>query len=145
MGSLLKEFKEFAIKGNVVDLAVAFIVGGAFNKIVSSFVNDVIMPPIGMALGGVNFSQLFINLGATSYATLDEAVKASAPVVKYGAFIQTIVDFTIVAFTVFMMVKMIKRMQDMRAQEEEAAAEAAPPAPSEDVVLLREIRDALKK
>lgn len=139
---LVQEFKEFAVKGNVVDLAVGFIIGGAFKTIVSSFVNDVVMPPIGMALGGVSFGQLFVNLNDATYATLAEATKAGAPVIKYGAFIQTIVDFLIIAFVVFMMVKMINRMQEMRKKEEEAAA---PAEPAEDILLLREIRDSLKK
>jgi large conductance mechanosensitive channel len=140
--SLVQEFKTFAMKGNIVDLAVGFIVGGAFQKIVSSLVNDVIMPPIGMALGGVSFGQLFVSLNGEKYATLEEATKAGAPVLKYGAFTQTVVDFLIVAFVVFMMVKLITRMQDLRKKEEAIAAPAAPP---EDILLLREIRDALKK
>lgn len=139
---LVQEFKEFAMKGNVVDLAVAFIIGGAFKTIVSSFVNDVVMPPIGMALGGVDFGNLYINLNDAAYASMAEAEKAGAPIVKYGAFIQTIVDFLIIAFVVFMMVKVITKMQEMRKKEEEAEAAAAP---AEDIVLLREIRDALKK
>ncbi|MCJ8277192.1 MAG: large conductance mechanosensitive channel protein MscL [Bdellovibrionales bacterium] len=140
----LKEFKDFAMKGNVVDLAVAFIIGGAFKTIVSSLVKDVVMPPIGMALGGVSFGQLFVNLNDQVYATLAEAEKAGAPVVKYGAFIQTIVDFLIIAFVVFCMVRLITKMQEMRKKEEEEAPEA-PAEPSEDVLLLREIRDSLKK
>lgn len=138
----VKEFKEFAMKGNVVDLAVAFIIGGAFKTIVSSFVNDVIMPPVGMALGGVSFGQLFVSLNDTVYSTLDEAVKAGAPVVKYGAFIQTVVDFVIIAFVIFCMVRLITKMQDLRKKEEEAAA---PAEPAEEILLLREIRDSLKK
>lgn len=141
---LVQEFKEFAVKGNVIDLAVGFIVGGAFKTIVSSLVNDVIMPPIGMALGGVSFGQLYFSLGDKVFETMDEAVKAGAPIIKYGAFIQTVVDFLIVAFVVFLMVKMINKMQDLRKQEE-AAAEEAPAEPSEDILLLREIRDSLKK
>lgn len=140
----LKEFKEFAMKGNVVDLAVAFIIGGAFKTIVSSLVKDVVMPPIGMALGGVSFNQLFVNLNDQVYATLAEAEKAGAPVVKYGVFVQTIVDFIIIAFVVFCMVRLITKMQEMRKTEEEAAPEA-PAEPSEDILLLREIRDSLKK
>ncbi len=141
---LVQEFKEFAMKGNVVDLAVAFIVGGAFKTIVSSLVNDVVMPPIGLALGGVSFEQLFVNLGPNTYENMAAAVKDGAPIIKYGAFIQTIIDFTIIAFVVFVMVKMINRMQELRKKEEEEAP-AAPPEPSEDVLLLREIRDSLKK
>ena len=141
--AFMKEFKEFAMKGNVVDLAVAFIIGGAFNKIVSSLVNDVVMPPIGMALGGVSFSQLFINLSSTHYATMAEAEKAAAPILKYGQFIQTVMDFIIVALVVFCMVKLIKAMQEARRREEVAAP--APAATPEDILLLREIRDSLKK
>lgn len=138
--SMMKDFKDFAMKGNVVDLAVAFIIGAAFKTIVASFVKDVIMPPIGMAMGGVDFSQLFISLNETVYATLAEAVKAGAPVIKYGAFIQTVVDFIIVAFVVFMMVRMIAKLEKKKEE-----APAAPAAPAEDIVLLTEIRDALKK
>ena len=138
----VKDFKDFAMKGNVVDLAVAFIIGGAFKTIVSSFVNDVVMPPVGMALGGVSFGQLFVNLNDATYATLAEAVTAGAPVIKYGAFIQTIVDFVIIAFVVFCMVRLITKMQESRKKEEEAAVSAGP---AEDIVLLTEIRDALKK
>lgn len=138
--SMMKDFKEFAIKGNVVDLAVGIIIGAAFKSIISSFVNDVIMPPIGLALGGVDFSQLYINLSQNTYSSLAEATKAAAPVIKYGAFIQAVVDFVIIAFVVFMMVRMIAKMQ--KKQEEAPAAPAATP---EDIVLLREIRDSLKK
>lgn len=101
---MMQEFKEFAVKGNVVDMAVGVVIGGAFGKIVSSLVADVIMPPIGLLMGGVNFSKLFISLSG-DYATLDEAVAAAAPVIKYGQFIQTVLDFTIIAFAIFMVVK----------------------------------------
>jgi large conductance mechanosensitive channel len=138
--SLIKEFKEFAIKGNAVDMAVGIIIGGAFGKIVSSLVNDVIMPPIGRLLGSVDFTSLFINLGAEKFATLAEARAAGVPTLNYGSFIQTIVDFIIVAFAIF---SMIKAMNMLRKKEAEQPAEAPPP--SEDIVLLREIRDSLKK
>ena len=138
--SLVKEFKEFAVKGNAVDMAVGIIVGAAFGKIVTSIVNDVIMPPIGKLLGGVDFSNLFINLGSETFATLADAKAAGAATLNYGAFLQTVVDFVIVAFAIFMLVKGIN---SLRKKEEEAPAE--PPAPPEDVVLLREIRDALQK
>ncbi|MDY0270667.1 large conductance mechanosensitive channel protein MscL [Trichloromonas sp.] len=138
--SLVKEFKEFAVKGNAVDMAVGIIVGAAFGKIVTSIVNDVIMPPIGKLLGGVDFTGLFLNLGSETYATLADAKAAGAATLNYGAFLQTVVDFVIVAFAVFMLVKGIN---SLRKKEEEAPAE--PPAPPEDVVLLREIRDALQK
>ena len=138
--SLVKEFKEFAVKGNAVDMAVGIIVGAAFGKIVTSIVNDIIMPPIGKLLGGVNFTGLFINLGSETYATLADAKAAGAATLNYGAFLQTVVDFVIVAFAIFMLVKGIN---SLRKKEEETPAE--PPAPPEDVVLLREIRDALQK
>jgi large conductance mechanosensitive channel len=137
---MLKEFKEFAMKGNVVDLAVAFIIGAAFKGIITSLVKDVVMPPIGMAMGGVDFSQLYVSLNETAYASMAEALKAGAPIIKYGAFIQTVVDFIIIAFVVFMMVRLIAKMQ--KKQEEAPAAPAVTP---EDIVLLTEIRDSLKK
>jgi len=130
--SFIKEFKEFAVKGNVVDMAVGIIIGGAFGKIVSSVVADVVMPPLGLLIGGVNFAGLKV--------TLKEAEGSAAAVtLNYGQFIQTIVDFTIVAFAIFLLVKAINTL---RRQE------AAPPPPAvtpEDVLLLREIRDSLKK
>ncbi|SRR5690606_8957689 len=131
--SMMKEFKEFAMRGNVVDMAVGIIIGGAFGKIVSSFVADVIMPPIGILLGGVDFSKLAITLKAGS-----EGVE---PVLlKYGVFINTIIDFLIIAFAIFMA---IKAMNSMKKKQEEAPA--APPEPPADVKLLTEIRDLLKK
>jgi len=108
---MLKEFKEFALKGNVVDLAVGIIIGAAFGKIVDSLVKDVIMPPIGMIMGKVDFSTLFISLSGTHYDTLAEAKKAGAATLNYGMFISTIVDFTIMAFVVFLLVKQINRMK----------------------------------
>lgn len=108
--ALLKEFKEFAARGNVVDLAVAVIMGGAFGKIVSSVVNDIIMPPIGLLLGNVNFSDLFVSLSGT-YSTLEEAKKAAAPTINYGIFLQAVLDFVIVAFVVFILVKQINRLK----------------------------------
>ena len=136
--AIIQEFKEFAIKGNMVDLAVAVIIGGAFGKIVDSLVKDVVMPVVGLFLGGVDFRNLFITLGSGSYATLAEAEKAGAAVLKYGVFLQTLVDFLIIAWIVFIAIKAINRMK----RAEPAPAPAAPP---EDVVLLREIRDALRK
>lgn len=136
---MMKEFRDFAVKGNVVDMAVGIVIGGAFGKIVSSFVADVIMPPIGMALGGVNFKNLFYSLQG-NFNTLAEAVEAGAPIIKYGQFIQTVVDFIIIAFAIFMVVK---AMNSAKKKEEEKPA--APAAPPEDIVLLREIRDSLKK
>ena len=136
--AILREFKEFAVKGNMIDLAIAVIIGGAFGKIVDSLVKDVVMPVVGLFLGGVDFRNLFITLNKGSYATLAEAEKAGAAVLKYGSFLQTLLDFLIIAWIVFIAIKMINRMK----REEPAPAPAAPP---EDIVLLREIRDALKK
>ena len=136
--AIIQEFKEFAVKGNMIDLAVAVIIGGAFGKIVDSLVKDVVMPIVGLALGGVDFKNLFITLGKGSYATLAEAEKAGAAVLKYGVFLQTLVDFLIIAWIVFIAIKAINRLK----REEPAPAPAPPP---EDVVLLREIRDALRK
>jgi len=136
---MLNEFKNFAMRGNVVDMAVGIIIGGAFGKIVSSFVNDVIMPPIGMMMGNVDFSQLFINLGDQEFASLTAAQEAGAATINYGMFINTVLDFIIVAFAIFMV---IRGMNKMKKKEEEKPAE--PAKPSEEVLLLQEIRDALK-
>lgn len=138
--SIIKEFKEFAVKGNMVDLAVAVIIGAAFGKIVDSLVKDMIMPAIGLLLGGVDFSNLFITLSSGTYATLAEAEKAGAAVLKYGMFMQTVVDFLIIAWVVFIAIKAINRMK--RAEPAPAPEPAATP---EEVLLLREIRDAVKK
>lgn len=133
--SVIKEFREFAVKGNVVDLAVGIIIGAAFGKIVSSFVADVIMPPIGMLLGGVDFTDLTI--------TLKQAVGDTPEVaLRYGVFIQTIVDFTIVAFAVFMAIKLINRMK--RKEEVAPTIPVVPPAPTKEELLLTEIRDLLR-
>jgi large conductance mechanosensitive channel len=141
---MLKEFKDFAMRGNVVDMAVGIIIGAAFGKIVESLVRDVIMPPIGLLLGKVDFSNLFVILreGTTMgpYLTVDAAQKAGAVTFNYGMFINTCISFVIVAFAVFMLIRSINRMK--RKEEEKPAAPAATP---EDVLLLREIRDALKK
>ena len=130
--SMMSEFKDFAMKGNVVDMAVGIVIGGAFGKIVSSFVADVLMPPIGLLLGNVDFSDLGVTLQAA-------AEGAEAVTLRYGVFIQTVVDFVIIAFAIFMVVK---AMNSMKKKEEEAPA--APPAPSKEEVLLTEIRDALR-
>ena len=130
---MMSEFKSFAMRGNVVDMAVGIVIGGAFGKIVSSFVNDVLMPPIGMLMGGVDFGDLAV--------TLQEASgDVAAVTLNYGSFIQTVIDFVIIAFAIFMV---IKAMNNMKKKEEEAPA--APPKPSAEEVLLTEIRDALKK
>jgi len=136
---MMKEFKEFAVKGNAIDMAVGIIVGAAFGKIVSSLVSDVVMPPIGRLLGGVNFGGLFINLGDKTFATLAEAREAGAPTLNYGSFLQTLIDFTIIAFAVFLLVKGINRLK-----RKEEAKPPEPAKPSEEILLLREIRDALK-
>lgn len=130
---MLKEFKEFAMRGNVVDMAVGIVIGAAFGKIVSSLVGDVIMPPIGVLLGGVDFTSL-------AFTVKDAVGEAPAVVVSYGKFIQTVIDFLIVAFAIFMVVK---GMNSLKKKKEEAPA--APPAPTKDQMLLAEIRDALTK
>ena len=122
---MFKEFRDFALKGNVVDLAVGIIIGAAFGKITTSLVNDVIMPPIGALLGRVDFSSLFINLSSMEYASLDAAKKAGAPVIAYGLFINTVLDFTIVAFAVFILVKQINRLKTVVGRND------APPTPTE--------------
>ncbi len=137
---MLKEFKDFAMRGNVVDMAVGIIIGAAFGKIVSSLVADVIMPPIGLAMGGIDFSQLFINLGSAGHATLALAEEAGAPVIKYGVFLDTIVNFLIVAFAIFML---IRGINSAKKKEQEKPAE--PPKPSAEESLLTEIRDLLAK
>lgn len=136
---MFKEFKEFAVKGNVVDLAVGVIIGAAFGKIVSAMVDGVLMPIIGKLLGGVNFADLAYTL-TPAVTAADGTETAAAVVIKYGAFIQTTVDFTIVAFVLFLVIKAINNMK--KAEAEAPAAPAAPPA---DVQLLTEIRDLLKK
>ena len=136
---MLNEFKNFAMRGNVVDMAVGIIIGAAFGKIVSSFVNDVIMPPIGLLMGGVNFSNLFVNLGSGAFETLAAAETAGAPIIKYGVFINTVLDFVIVAFAIFMVIRV---MNKMKKKEEEKPA--TPPEPSAEEKLLTEIRDVLK-
>ncbi|MCL2657046.1 MAG: large conductance mechanosensitive channel protein MscL [Betaproteobacteria bacterium] len=142
--SFIQEFKEFALKGNVVDLAVGVIIGGAFGKIVDSLVKDVVMPLVGRLLGGVDFAYLYINLGNTAYNSLEAAEKAGAPLLKYGVFINTVVNFLIVAMSIFIAIRAMNRLQrKIMAPEPEPATEA--PATPEDILLLREIRDSLKK
>ena len=139
--SLMQDFKAFAMKGNVVDLAVAVIIGGAFGKIVESLMNDIIMPIVGALVGKLDFSNLFLVLGKVpdgTEMTLAAVKKAGVPVLAYGSFITVAVNFLILAFIIFMMVRMISKLKH--------AEPPAPPAPTpEDTVLLREIRDALKK
>ncbi len=137
--SVLKEFRDFAMRGNVVDLAVGVIIGGAFGKIVSSVVTDIIMPPIGLAVGGVDFKDLKFVLKDGS---VDEAGAAIAEVaIGYGNFIQTVFDFTIVAFCIFMLIKVMNNLK----KKDEAAPASAPAGPTKDQELLMEIRDLLKK
>ena len=137
--SLLKEFKDFAMRGNVIDLAVGVIIGGAFGKIVASLVADVIMPPIGLLVGGVNFTDLKWDLKA---AEVVDGVEKAAVTLNYGNFLQVTFDFIIVAFAIFMF---IKGMNRLNKKKEEVPAPAAPPAPSKEELLLAEIRDLLKE
>ena len=143
---MVQEFKEFAIKGNVIDLAVGVIIGGAFGKIVGSLVEDVIMPSVGAVFGQLDFSNLFLVLGSVppgTALTLAAMKAAGVPVLAYGKFITVAINFLILAFVIFLMVKQINRLK--RNEAAAPAAPAAPPAPAEDVLLLREIRDSLRK
>jgi large conductance mechanosensitive channel len=142
---MLKEFKEFAMRGNVVDLAVGVIIGAAFGKVVTSMVNDIIMPPIGKAMGGVDFKDLFYNLepgkltkAGTAVKSLAEAKDAGVPVIAYGNFINTTLDFIIVAFCIFLIIKAMNSLK-----KKPAPAPVVPPEPTKEVKLLTEIRDAL--
>jgi large conductance mechanosensitive channel len=135
---MIQEFKEFIQRGNVVDLAVGVVIGAAFGKIVASFVDDVLMPPIGSVLGGADFSNLFINLSGKDFPSVAAAKAAGAPTLNYGLFINNIINFLIIAFAVFLVVKAINRMQ-------KPAAPPPPPGPTKDQQLLTEIRDLLKK
>ncbi len=140
---MMQEFREFAVKGNVVDLAVGVIIGGAFGKIVDSVVNDLIMPVVGLVFGKLDFSNLFLVLGSVppgTAMTLDALRKAGVPVFAYGSFITVAVNFVILAFIIFMMVKQINRLR-----REAPPAPAPAPVTPEDIVLLREIRDSLKR
>jgi large conductance mechanosensitive channel len=123
--NILKEFREFAVKGNVIDLAVGVIIGASFGKITTSLVNDVLMPPIGAMLGKVDFSNLFVAIGSGDYPSLQAAREAGVPVVAYGMFINTLIDFTIVAFAVFLLVKQINRLKKAPAPSEKACPECA--------------------
>ena len=144
--ALLKEFKDFAVKGNVVDLAVGVIIGGAFGKIVDSLVADVVMPVVGLIVGKLDFSQYFFVLGqvpAGIERNLEALKKAGVPVLAWGHFVTIAVNFVILAFVIFLMIKQINRLR--REQKAEPAPAAEPAPPPEDIVLLREIRDSLKK
>lgn len=137
---MLNEFKKFALRGSVIDLAVGVIVGASFTGIVNSLVKDVLTPPIGWLTGGIDFSNLFFVLKGDSYATLAEATKAGAVTINYGLFLNATINFLIVAFVLFMVIRQINRLFAKPAE----TAPAAPPPPPEDVVVLREIRDLLK-
>ncbi|WP_425410292.1 large conductance mechanosensitive channel protein MscL [Hyphococcus sp.] len=139
---IVKEFQEFAVKGNVVDMAVGIIIGGAFGTIVKSLVDDIIMPPIGKMMGNIDFSDLFINLTDIQYESLAAAREAGAPVIAYGSFINNVISFLIVAWAVFLLVKGVNNLK----KRAEAAPEAAPTPvePPKEQVLLAEIRDAIK-
>jgi large conductance mechanosensitive channel len=148
--SLLKEFKEFAMRGNVVDLDVGVIIGGAFGKIVTSMVNDILMPPVGKVMGGVNFSDLFVNLDPGKSSTnglpitsIAQAKAAGAAVIAYGSFINTVIDFIIVAFCIFLVVKAMNTLKKLE-REKEAAPPPPSPEPTRQEKLLAEIRDLLK-
>ncbi len=141
---MMQEFREFAVKGNVIDLAVGVIIGGAFGKIVDSVVSDLIMPVVGLVFGKLDFSNLFVALGPVPTGTpmtLDALKKAAVPVFAYGNFLTVAVNFVILAFIIFLMIKQVNRLK----RETPAAAPTAPVAPPEDIVLLREIRDSLNK
>jgi large conductance mechanosensitive channel len=140
MRTMLEEFKEFALRGNVVDMAVGIIIGAAFSTIVQSLVKDVIMPPIGVLTGGVDFTNLYIPLSSARYDSLAQAQEAGAPTMNIGVFINSVISFTIVAFVLFLVIKAMNQLR--RKQEETPATE---PPPSREVQLLEEIRDALVK
>jgi large conductance mechanosensitive channel len=138
---MLKEFKEFAMRGNVMDMAVGIIIGAAFGKIVTSLVADIVMPPIGLLMGNVDFSNLFLNLSmGETYASIAEAEAAGAPIIKYGIFINTVLDFVIVAFAIFLLIRSLNKLK----RKQEAAPPPAPPPPSTEEKLLAEIRDLLR-
>jgi len=137
---MLKEFKDFAMKGNVLDMAIGVIIGGAFGKIVSSLVSDVLMPPLGLLLGKVDFSSLFLNLSGTPQPSLTAAKAAGVPTLNYGVFLQATFDFIIIAFVIFVLVKQVNRFK----RETPPAPPAPPPGPTNEEKLLMEIRDALK-
>ncbi len=138
---MFKEFRDFAVKGNVLDMAVGVIMGGAFGKIVSTFTDGIMMPPIGKMLGGVNFADWIVNLSDKEVKSLDEAKKLGAAVMTPGVLVNNIIDFLIVAFVLFMLVKQVNRLK----KEEASPAPAPPPGPTPEVKLLGEIRDLLKK
>jgi len=135
----IKEFKTFAMRGNMIDMAVGIIIGGAFGKIVTSLINDVMMPPLGKIIGNMDFSNIFLTLGEGEFATLQAAKDAGVPVLAFGSFINEFINFVIMAFAVFLLIKGINTMK-----KKEEAAPTLPPAPSNEEKLLAEIRDVLK-
>jgi large conductance mechanosensitive channel len=136
MAAMLREFKEFALRGNVVDLAIGVIIGAAFTSIVTSLVKDIITPPLGLITGGIDFSNIFLVLKGGHYATLADAAKAGAVTINFGLFLNAVISFLIVALVLFLFVRWINKL---------VAVPAAPAAPAEDTLLLREIRDLLKE
>ncbi len=142
---MLKEFKDFIARGNVMDMAVGIIMGAAFTAIVNSMVGDLIMPLIGVMTAGVDFADQYIALSSTSYDTLKAAQDAGAPVITYGVFINAVINFLIISFVVFMLVKGVNKLKEAAEKEAEEKAAAEPAKPAADVVLLTEIRDLLKK
>lgn len=138
---MLKEFREFAMRGNVIDLAVGVIIGAAFGKVIASLVNDFIMPPIGLLVGGMDFKEIVVTLRAAELDPATQAILKEAVTLNIGNFIQTLVDFTIVAFAIFMMIKAVNKF----TMKKEEAPPTPPPAPTKDQELLTEIRDLLKK
>jgi large conductance mechanosensitive channel len=136
---MVQEFKKFAMRGNVIDLAVGVVIGAAFGAIVASLVKDIIMPPVGWAMGGIDFSNFFITLKGPAAATLAEAQKAGAVTINYGVFINTLINFIVIALALFALIRGINRLQT-----KPLPADATPPPPPEDITLLREIRDLLK-
>ncbi len=142
---MFKEFKDFIARGNVMDMAVGIIMGAAFTAIVNSMVGDLIMPIVGMATSGINFSDQFVVLNGQAYETLKIAQDAGAPVITYGVFIDAVINFVIIAFVVFMLVKGVNKIKAAAEKEAEEKAAEAPKTPPADIVLLTEIRDALKK
>jgi large conductance mechanosensitive channel len=139
---MFDEFKKFAMRGNVVDLAVGVVIGAAFTGIVNSLVKDIITPPIGVAMGGLDFTNFFVTLKGPHLATLAEAQKAGAVTLNYGTFLNALINFLVVAIALFLLIRSINRLTTPQTPAEEAAA--APPPPPEEVLLLRDIRDALK-
>ncbi len=137
---MFEEFKKFAIRGNVMDMAIGIIIGAAFGKIVTSFVNDILMPPLGLLVGDADFSDLFVTLSGPAADTLEAAKEAGAVTLNYGAWLNTVVDFTIVAFAIFIVVKQINRLKE----EEKKPEVPKPPEPTAEEKLLAEIRDLLK-